>query len=67
MSERESYQVRDTKLRLDSPAGASVDYEVFESPLEDFKEAVAGTGFEEQVKYVSHSEMYRFEVPASRQ
>jgi hypothetical protein len=24
-------------------------------------------GFEERVKYVSHGEMYRFEVPASRQ
>jgi hypothetical protein len=39
---------------------------VFESPLENFKEAVAA-GFEERVKYVSHGEMYRFEVPASRQ
>jgi L-ascorbate metabolism protein UlaG (beta-lactamase superfamily) len=43
------------------------DYEVFKSPLEDFREAVPAAGFEERVKYVSHSEMYRFEVPASRQ
>jgi hypothetical protein len=58
---------KSTELSLDSPEGASADYEVFDSPLEDFKEAVAGARFEERVSYLSHSEMYRFEVPASRQ
>jgi L-ascorbate metabolism protein UlaG (beta-lactamase superfamily) len=43
------------------------DYEVFKSPLEDFKEAVAAAGFEGRVRYLSHGETYRFEAPASRQ
>ncbi|HEX8709956.1 MAG TPA: MBL fold metallo-hydrolase [Pyrinomonadaceae bacterium] len=42
------------------------DYEVFKSPLEDFKKAVIAAGFEERVKYLSHGETYDFEVPASR-
>jgi L-ascorbate metabolism protein UlaG (beta-lactamase superfamily) len=42
------------------------DYEVFESPLEDFKEAVTAVGLEERVRYLSHGETYRFEVPVDR-
>jgi L-ascorbate metabolism protein UlaG (beta-lactamase superfamily) len=42
------------------------DYEVFKSPLEDFKKAVEAAGFTERVKYLSHGETYEFEVPASR-
>jgi L-ascorbate metabolism protein UlaG (beta-lactamase superfamily) len=42
------------------------DYEVFKSPLDDFKKAVEAAGFADRVKYVSHGETYDFEVPASR-
>lgn len=42
------------------------DYEVFKSPLEDFKRAVEAAGFTDRVKYLSHGETYNFEVPASR-
>jgi L-ascorbate metabolism protein UlaG (beta-lactamase superfamily) len=42
------------------------DYEVFKSPLEDFKRAVEEAGFAERVKYLSHGEAYDFEVPSSR-
>jgi L-ascorbate metabolism protein UlaG (beta-lactamase superfamily) len=42
------------------------DYEVFKSPLEEFKQAVEAAGFAERVKYLSHGETYDFEVPASR-
>jgi L-ascorbate metabolism protein UlaG (beta-lactamase superfamily) len=42
------------------------DYEVFKSPLEDFKKAVEAAGFADRVKYLSHGETYNFEVPQSR-
>ncbi len=42
------------------------DYDVFKSPLEDFKKAVEAAGFAGRVKYLSHGETYNFEVPASR-
>jgi len=42
------------------------DYEVFKSPLEDFKRAVAEAGFEDRVRYLSHGETYDFEVAATR-
>jgi L-ascorbate metabolism protein UlaG (beta-lactamase superfamily) len=42
------------------------DYEVFQSPLEDFKKAVEAAGYADRVKYLSHGETYDFEVPASR-
>ncbi|HEU4594548.1 MAG TPA: MBL fold metallo-hydrolase [Pyrinomonadaceae bacterium] len=42
------------------------DYDVFKSPLEDFKRAVEAAGFSERVKYLSHGETYDFEVPQSR-
>lgn len=43
------------------------DYEVFQSPLSEFKEAVKQTGLEDRVAYVEHGDTYRFEVPAARQ
>ncbi len=42
------------------------DYEVFKSPLEDFKRAVEQAGLAARVKYLNHGETYQFEVPASR-
>lgn len=42
------------------------DYEVFQSPLEDFKEAVAAAGYEDRVRYLSHGETHDFEVPTGR-
>jgi L-ascorbate metabolism protein UlaG (beta-lactamase superfamily) len=42
------------------------DYEVFKSPLEDFRKAVEAAGFADRVRYLSHGETYNFEVPASR-
>jgi L-ascorbate metabolism protein UlaG (beta-lactamase superfamily) len=42
------------------------DYDVFKSPLEDFRKAVEAAGFADRVKYLSHGETYDFEVPASR-
>ncbi len=43
------------------------DYEVFQSPLSDSKEAVAKAGLEERVTYVDHGETYQFTVPVDRQ
>ncbi len=42
------------------------DYEVFESPLEDFKQAVNEVGLEDKVHYLAHGDTYEFEVPAVR-
>jgi L-ascorbate metabolism protein UlaG (beta-lactamase superfamily) len=42
------------------------DYEVFKSPLEDFKKAVEAAGFSDRVRYLSHGETYNFEVAANR-
>jgi L-ascorbate metabolism protein UlaG (beta-lactamase superfamily) len=42
------------------------DYEVFKSPLEDFKSAADAAGLAERMIYLSHGETYDFEVPASR-
>jgi L-ascorbate metabolism protein UlaG (beta-lactamase superfamily) len=43
------------------------DYEVFQSPLSDFKKAVEETGLEDRVAYVEHGDTYQFEVPTARQ
>ena len=43
------------------------DYDVFKSPLEDFKRAAEEAGLSEKIIYLSHGETYNFEVPASRQ
>ena len=42
------------------------DYEVFKSPLEDFKRAAEAAGLTERMIYLSHGETYDFEVPQSR-
>jgi len=42
------------------------DYDVFKSPLEDFKRAVEAAGFADRVRYLSHGETYNFEIPATR-
>lgn len=42
------------------------DYEVFKSPLADFRRAVQSAGLEDRVHYVDRGETYRFEVPAGR-
>ncbi|MBA2535073.1 MAG: MBL fold metallo-hydrolase [Rubrobacter sp.] len=42
------------------------DYEAFESPLEDFKQAVNEVGLEDKVHYLAHGDTYEFEVPAVR-
>lgn len=42
------------------------DYDVFKSPLEDFKKAADDAGLTERMRYLSHGETYNFEVPASR-
>jgi L-ascorbate metabolism protein UlaG (beta-lactamase superfamily) len=41
------------------------DYEVFESPLEDFKHAVTEAGLEDRVHYLAHGDTYEFEVPGT--
>jgi L-ascorbate metabolism protein UlaG (beta-lactamase superfamily) len=42
------------------------DYEVFKSPLDDFKQAVEAAGFADRVRYLSQGETYNFEVAQSR-
>ena len=42
------------------------DYDVFKSPLEDFKRAADEAGLTEKLIYLSHGETYDFEIPASR-
>jgi L-ascorbate metabolism protein UlaG (beta-lactamase superfamily) len=42
------------------------DYDVFKSPLEDFKRAVKEAGLSEKLIYLSHGETYNFEIPSSR-
>jgi L-ascorbate metabolism protein UlaG (beta-lactamase superfamily) len=39
------------------------DYNVFKSPLEDFRQAVASAGLEHSVRYLNHGDSYVFEVP----
>jgi len=36
------------------------DYEVFKSPLEDFKKAVSAVGLDNVVRYLKHGETYHF-------
>ncbi|MGD9763638.1 MAG: MBL fold metallo-hydrolase [Candidatus Binatia bacterium] len=42
------------------------DYEVFRSPLEDFKRAVEAAGLAGRVRYLAHGELYAFRMPESR-
>jgi len=43
------------------------DYDVFKSPLEDFKTAATAAGLDEKMVYLAHGETHNFVVPASRQ
>jgi L-ascorbate metabolism protein UlaG (beta-lactamase superfamily) len=42
------------------------DYDVFKSPLEDFRRAAAEAGLTDKIIYLNHGETYNFEIPASR-
>jgi L-ascorbate metabolism protein UlaG (beta-lactamase superfamily) len=42
------------------------DYDVFKSPLDDFKEAVAKAGLTERVTYLSHGDSYEFKSRSAR-
>jgi L-ascorbate metabolism protein UlaG (beta-lactamase superfamily) len=42
------------------------DYDVFKSPLEDFKKAAEAAGLSDKIVYLAHGETYDFEIPASR-
>ena len=42
------------------------DYDVFKSPLSDFKQAVEQAGLSTRVRYLQRGDEYRFEVPAAR-
>ncbi len=42
------------------------DYDVFKSPLEDFKTAATAAGLDEKMVYLAHGETHNFEIPASR-
>ena len=42
------------------------DYTVMKSPLIDFQDRVVAAGLDDRVRYLSHGDTYRFEVPASR-
>jgi L-ascorbate metabolism protein UlaG (beta-lactamase superfamily) len=39
------------------------DYEVFDSPLSEFQEAVEAADLDDQVAYVEHGDTYTFELP----
>ena len=39
------------------------DYDVFKSPLEDFKRAATEAGLDDRLVYLAHGETYRFELP----
>ena len=38
------------------------DYDVFMSPLEDFKKAVSSAGWDDRVVYLDRADQYRFTV-----
>jgi L-ascorbate metabolism protein UlaG (beta-lactamase superfamily) len=42
------------------------DYDVFKSPLEDFKRAASEAGLSDKIVYLAHGETYNFEIPTSR-
>ncbi|HEU4712890.1 MAG TPA: hypothetical protein VFS76_15050 [Pyrinomonadaceae bacterium] len=42
------------------------DYEMFKSPLEDFKKAIDAAGLGDRITYLNHGETYNFEVAADR-
>ena len=42
------------------------DYDVFKSPLEDFKKAVTEAGLNEKIIYLAHGETYDFEIAKNK-
>lgn len=42
------------------------DYDVFKSPLEDFKRTAAEAGLSDKIVYLAHGETYNFGTPTSR-
>ncbi|MDQ3041522.1 MAG: MBL fold metallo-hydrolase, partial [Acidobacteriota bacterium] len=42
------------------------DYDVFKSPLEDFKRTAAEAGLSDKIVYLAHGETYNFAVPANQ-
>jgi L-ascorbate metabolism protein UlaG (beta-lactamase superfamily) len=42
------------------------DYDVFKSPLSEFKREVAAAGLDERVHYLSHGEAYAFTAAPAR-
>lgn len=42
------------------------DYDVFKSPLEDFKRTAEEAGLSDKIVYLAHGETYNFEISASR-
>ena len=42
------------------------DYDVFKSPLEDFKRAATEAGLSDKIVYLAHGETYNFDIPESR-
>jgi L-ascorbate metabolism protein UlaG (beta-lactamase superfamily) len=42
------------------------DYDVFKSPLEDFRRAVEEAGLTEKLIYLNHGDTYNFQIPTSR-
>ena len=45
---------------------ADSDYDVFLSPLSDFKKAIAEAGLSEKVVYLDRKDQYRFKVDDSK-
>ena len=43
------------------------DYDIFQSPLEDFRHAVERAGLQEKVRYLSRGETYAFTLKGARQ
>jgi len=42
------------------------DYDVFKSPLEDFKRTASEAGLSDRIVYLTHGETYNFETPANQ-
>ena len=42
------------------------DYDVFKSPLEDFKRAAQNAGLQEKMVYLAHGETHEFQIPNSK-
>jgi hypothetical protein len=49
---------------MSASADVHLDYDVFKSPLSDFRHAVEYAGLANQVYYLNHGETYTFTVPA---